>query len=289
MNELNWTYLNETINNTETITTINQTIINLEQTINTQQTIIWTLIGLLTISILGYYFIRNQLKLSRKYKEVADQTIEEIGQLIKDLKNDKSIKQIDIKDYPTKIKQDILDTTGKWGKIFSKLFYESEKDGHKPPFMLLLRNDMTAELKQNVKEGELILRGKDKLKTQKRIIISRQKLFDLKLPNGKWKKLWVHYEDEAEGYPHEPRHLSKAMYYLIEAIQMNKTPLKKPFKFPKILIIVGVIVVIGIAIAVYFMTKDKTALEEITKTAVNETINATTNIFNGTEGKVIKL
>lgn len=268
MIEINWTQLNETINNTATLNYINQTIITpLIETSKYYKNIMWIWFAGFIILFLIILFSYKTFKKTRENRIYIDKKAEEIFKEFKKISEGQKVNEIDIRDLPTPVRENILEHQG----LLSKMFFKSNKEGYKPPFLILIRSDKTAEIKQNAKEGELLLQKKDANKTKVRLVLASNKLISLKIGN-KRQDFWIAFEDEAECYPHEPKHLAKAFYDIVLALQMAKTGLQKKGKFPKILLIIGAILIILVIIAVWYFNK-----QVPTETVINQTVNATVN------------
>lgn len=274
MIQIDWTLINAT---NQTIQYINQTITNANNQLTFKTYLIWTWFILFTISLILFFIIRNKIKNNIELNKKTTKLQQEIYEEFKKLEKGEKVKEINISDLPIPIQKNILESES----IISKMFYKTEKDKTKPPFLLLIRSDMTAEIKQNAKEGELILQKKDVNKTKVRLNLTSQKLINLKVGN-KTRRIWIQFEDEAEPYPLQPKHHSKEVYLIILALQMLKRLPEAPKgKFPKIIIILGILAVIaGIIYFAFFYHK-----EAEVATIIKNNITNITHAVNMTSGQ----
>ena len=283
-NITNETTINQTI---EYLTNTTKYATNLEQINQSKGTIIMFLIALIIIgTIFILLYIKKNNKIPKEKQEIQ-RIKEEIREAISKAEKNQKIKEIDISNLPHDLKTDLLNPES----IFSQMFFKGEdKQGHKPPFLFLIRSNMTAEIKHNAKEGEYILEKKDQKETKVTFILTRDKLIDVKI-KGKYYRFWVQYEDEAEAYPVKPQHHASQFYNIVLALQMAKQGIQaKKGKFPKILIIIGIVVIIG-GIAFYAWNKSHSG--NITAQDVNNVINVANttinNTINNTQGQIIQI
>lgn len=252
-NETLNTTLNTTLHNiTTNITpTLQELYTQAQTTIQQQKQIIGTsiIIGiLLLLGIILLYIILNNTYKKRIQQQETTQTIEnKIRNYITILENNTNklqkkeiyIPTIRIGTLPEELQEKLLKKEG----LFTPFTKEKENTIIEP-VLLLIKNDGTIETKQNIKEGELPLT--DTEGNTKWIHIAGKKRHKWHINNKKI-ETYIGYEDEAELYPHEPQHLARIFYLIVQALQLNKGNIEKGgFKIPKWLIWGAVIIAIGI-------------------------------------------
>lgn len=236
-----------------------------------------TMIGAVTTATI----INKRLKETKEKEKRILKLAKDIHEEFINYAEGRKVNEIDIRDLPRNIQTDMMEHKS----LLSKIFMIGDKQGHIPPYLLLLRNDLTGVIKHRVKEGELLIKGKDKARTLKRLEISLQKAHTIKFPNGKKYPVIVAHEDEAEAYPHQPKHHSGALYRIVLALQLAKAGMIPKKKIPKGIIIIGLLLIVGIigGLVWFFNSGDATTTNTIvqeTTNIINNTINMTINGTN---------
>lgn len=270
--------INDTLNITNT--EINYTeLYNASQQTTSMLTYLLIFIIVVTIGlVLLYYFVirKNQEKELQKalnQGETATKLKEYIQKLEEIDKEDKDSKiytrKININDLPEDLKKELIKDTAIY-----KAFEDKAKDKHQQPWLLLMKRNGEIEIKTDVKEGLLPLTNVDGTK----------KWLDIE-PHKRGKLVWgedridcyIGSEDEAELYPHTPKHHGLRFYMIVEALQLNKGRLEGEGGFNlKWVIIIGIAVIL-IGIGYYVFTKDQAGAATIIQNATeNITQNATT-------------
>ena len=155
-----------------------------------------------------------------------------------------------------------------------KVFNNKAKEEVKTPWLFLMMNNGDIKIMDNVKIGRLPLTEPDG--TEKWVDINPLKLRRLVWGDGRI-DCYIGYEDEAELYPHEPKHHAKIFRDIVVALQLNKGNLQEGGKFnAKWLLIAGIIVVV-LGIGYFVFTKDSGTTTQIVNETINQTINTTIN------------
>ena len=237
------------------------------------------LLAIITIGFLIWYYNKKYSK-AKEYKE----TQKELEKLVKQILTiDESLEsktleidEININNLPQKLKLELTDKTN----ILNKLFTDLEKT--KEPFLLLMLKNGKIEIRKRIREGEIELID-PKTKEKKTILIDASKKHRINFGN-KDLFCYIHYEDEAEGYPHQPKHYSKAFYQIVQAIKLAEGLIQPQGKgIGKIWIILGILVVIG-GIGYFWWSgqQPNSTITEGTITAINQTINNTLSTTTNT-------
>lgn len=253
-----------------------QTIINnLENTINQMSTGMTTMMIILGIIILGLgvyiYTLETKKKRTKEYNEARKELEEAVKKIIETDKKlgtgEINVNEIRIEKMPQELKAELYDKTN----ILNKLFTGLERT--KEPFLLLIRENGKIEVMKRIREGEREIKTKDG--TKKLIIIDASKKHHIQF-GGKQLPCYIHYENEAEGYPIEPQHHSKTLYQMISAIKLAEGLLEQPRKgIPKIIIVGVIVIIVGIAI---YMWWNGQATPETTQAAAQIAANVTETI-----------